>query len=153
MYLQCSESFPKICQLRYILGNLMEHLECATQEHFRFIILVYFKFPNREHCGHTGWKTARKTLIDPFENIMGTSFGNILSVPENFLIGMSQSHHLEHLKCTGHFPSGEIARKMAWKIPSVPAVYQVGIMQLLCPCPCSVPVMYQVGTTGLTPSE
>ena len=47
---------------------------------------------------------------------------------------------------------GETARKLAWKIVNVPLVFQVGILLVHCPCPCSVFAVYQVGTPPLAPS-
>ena len=47
----------------------------------------------------------------------------------------------------------EIAGKLAGKILNVLAVYQVSTWQVHCPFPCSVFVVYRVGTSGLVPSD
>ena len=50
------------------------------------------------------------------------------------------------------FHGGEIARKLAGNILNVLAISWVGIWLVLCPFPCNVFVMYQVGTPPLAPS-
>ena len=92
-------------------------------------------------------------MNEPLGGIARTFFGKIQDVPINYLMGTLQSHDWVHCGCTGHVLGWDTAGKLAWKILNVLAVYRVGIWWVHCPFPCSVFVMYPVGTLGLVPSD
>src|ERR1700760_4498527 len=68
-------------------------------------------------------------------------------------MGTSQSHDLEHCKCTDHFLGWEIAGKLAGKILDVLEMYQVGSGLVHCPCPCDGLAVFQPSTLDFAPSE
>jgi hypothetical protein len=98
-------------------------------------------------------KTVKSTVNEPFGKTMGTFFGKIQGVPTGYLIGTPWSHHLENCKRANHFCTGNTVKKLEQKILNVLTVYQVGIVQVHCPCPHNVFMVYQTGKLGFVPSD
>ena len=54
----------------------------------------FLNFTDWGHCDHTIGNTGKYTVNEPLGNIEGTFFGNIQSVPTDYLIRTLQSHDL-----------------------------------------------------------
>ena len=153
---KCSQHFPKVSPIftkRVHYERNFKHIQnfpVRNMSDSPFWLIFYFT--GWEHCDHTIGNTAKNTLNEPLRDITVTFFGKFQNIPMVFPMGKSQSHDLEHCKCTDRLLTGNTARKLAWKILNELGMYQVGIGWVLCPFPCDVFAVFQSGTPPLVPS-
>ena len=106
---------------------------------FQFIL----NFTNWKHHNPTSWEISRNISNVLCQNTIGTLFGIFLNVPNNFLIGKPQSHHLGHHKSIPSFPWWGNCKETSWEYSectcNILGGYLAGTLSISLQCICDVP--------------
>ena len=78
-------------------------LNVPVRNTFGTLPRFFLNFTDWGHCDHTIGNTGKYTVNEPLGNIEGTFFGDIQSVPMDYLIRTPQSHDLGNWGLTEGF--------------------------------------------------